>query len=84
MPEGTLRAILKQAGIEPEQFLKKWPDNKGTKGRKAALLTSAATRRKVGGWGFCGLFQINSTLARFPLVFLSGQFSSQQLPREAR
>lgn len=23
MPEGTLRAILKQAGIEPETFLKK-------------------------------------------------------------
>ncbi len=23
MPEGTLRAILKQAGIEPEKFLKK-------------------------------------------------------------
>jgi predicted RNA binding protein YcfA (HicA-like mRNA interferase family) len=23
MPEGTLRAILKQAGIEPEDFLKK-------------------------------------------------------------
>lgn len=23
MPEGTLRAILKQAGIEPEEFLKK-------------------------------------------------------------
>jgi len=22
MPEGTLRAILKQAGIEPEEFLK--------------------------------------------------------------
>ena len=23
MPEGTLRAILKQAGIEPDEFLKK-------------------------------------------------------------
>jgi len=23
MPEGTLRAILRQAGIEPEEFLKK-------------------------------------------------------------
>jgi predicted RNA binding protein YcfA (HicA-like mRNA interferase family) len=23
MPEGTLRAILKQAGIEPEEFLRK-------------------------------------------------------------
>ena len=23
MPEGTLRAILKQAGIEPEEFIKK-------------------------------------------------------------
>jgi predicted RNA binding protein YcfA (HicA-like mRNA interferase family) len=23
MPEGTLRAILKQAGIKPEEFLKK-------------------------------------------------------------
>jgi predicted RNA binding protein YcfA (HicA-like mRNA interferase family) len=23
LPEGTLRAILKQAGIEPEEFLKK-------------------------------------------------------------
>jgi len=23
MPEGTLRAILKQAGVEPEDFLKK-------------------------------------------------------------
>ncbi len=23
MPEGTLRAILKQAGVEPEEFLKK-------------------------------------------------------------
>ncbi|MBW6511776.1 MAG: type II toxin-antitoxin system HicA family toxin [Desulfuromonadaceae bacterium] len=23
MPEGTLKAILKQAGIEPEQFMKK-------------------------------------------------------------
>jgi len=23
MPEGTLRAVLKQAGIEPEEFLKK-------------------------------------------------------------
>ena len=23
MPEGTLRAILKQAGLEPEEFLKK-------------------------------------------------------------